>query len=139
MGNELLLNDVSISDSNYQLLPFHFESNKYQRSELHSAGILCARLCIAIQNRSLGVNVVSKGSPSRIFKVLLISFGITILPKSSTLRCHCEERSDVAISSRQLFRRLPHQCAHWFAMTVVIGRYPTIILPQDLLILWIVL
>ena len=51
----------------------------------HSAVILCARLCIAMQNLSIGVNVVSKGSPSRIFNVRLISFGITILPKSSTL------------------------------------------------------
>ena len=42
--------------------------------------------------------------------------------------CHCEERSDVAISSGILeqptietavprHRGLPHQCAHWFAMT----------------------
>ena len=29
---------------------------------------------------------------------------------------HCEEHSDVAIP--QLFRRLPHQSADWFAMTV---------------------
>ena len=50
----------------------------------HSAGILCAILCIAIQNLSIGVNVVCEGSPSRIFKVLLISLGITILPRSST-------------------------------------------------------
>ena len=56
-----------------------------QRSEIHSAVILCARLCIAQQNLSIGVNVVSKGAPSRILSVLLISFGITILPKSSTL------------------------------------------------------
>jgi len=47
---------------------------------------LLTKLCIAIQNLSIGVNVVSKGSPSRIFKVLLISFGITILPRSSTRR-----------------------------------------------------
>ena len=38
-------------------------------------------LCIAQQNRSIGVNFVSKGSPSRILRVLLISLGITILPK----------------------------------------------------------
>ena len=43
-------------------------------------------LCIAQQNRSIGVNVVSKGSPSRILNVLLISLGMTILPKSSTRR-----------------------------------------------------
>ncbi len=57
-----------------------------QRSELHSAVILCASLCTAIQNLSIGGNVVSKGSPSRILRVLRISFGITILPKSSTRR-----------------------------------------------------
>ena len=55
-----------------------------QRSEIHSAVILCTRLCIAQQKMSIGVNVVSEGSPSRIFRVLLISFGITILPRSST-------------------------------------------------------
>jgi len=38
-----------------------------------------------MQNLPKGVNVVSKGSPSRIFSVLLISLRITILPKSSTL------------------------------------------------------
>ena len=47
---------------------------------------LSAKLCIEIQNLSIGVNVVNKGSPSRIFKVLRISLGITILPKSSTRR-----------------------------------------------------
>ena len=51
----------------------------------HSAIILCIRLFIAQQNRSIGVNVVSKGSPSRTRRVLRISLGITILPKSSTL------------------------------------------------------
>ena len=43
-------------------------------------------LCIAIQNLSNDVNVVSKGSPSRIRRVLLISLGITIRPRSSTRR-----------------------------------------------------
>ena len=47
---------------------------------------LSTTLCIATQNRSIGVNVVSRGSPSRIRMVLLISFGITTLPKSSILR-----------------------------------------------------
>ena len=42
-------------------------------------------LCIAKQNLSIGVNVVSKGSPSLILSVLRISLGITIRPKSSTL------------------------------------------------------
>lgn len=36
-------------------------------------------LCIAQQNLSIGVNVVSDGSPSRILRVLLISLGVTIL------------------------------------------------------------
>ena len=58
----------------------------YQRSEFHSAGILCDKLCIAQQNRSIGVNVVYEGSPSLILRVLLISFGITIRPRSSTRR-----------------------------------------------------
>ena len=42
-------------------------------------------LCIAQQNLSIGVNVVSEGSPSRMRRVRRISFGITILPKSSDL------------------------------------------------------
>ena len=58
---------------------------KIQRGEIHLAVILCTKLCIAKQNLSIGVNVVCDGSPSRIFRVLLISLGITILPKSSTL------------------------------------------------------
>ena len=37
-----------------------------------------------MQNLSIGVNVVCDGSPSRILRVLRISLGITILPKSST-------------------------------------------------------
>ena len=41
---------------------------------------------IARQNFSHGDNVVSDGSPSRIRRVLLISFGMTILPRSSTRR-----------------------------------------------------
>ena len=43
-------------------------------------------LCIAQQNLSIGVNVVSEESPSRMRRVLLISLGMTILPKSSTRR-----------------------------------------------------
>ena len=43
-------------------------------------------LCIAQQNLSIGVNVVCKGSPSRMRRVLLISLGITIRPRSSTRR-----------------------------------------------------
>ena len=47
---------------------------------------LSITLCIAQQNLSLGVNVICEGSPSRILRVLRISLGITILPKSSTRR-----------------------------------------------------
>ena len=46
---------------------------------------LSTTLCIAQQNRSIGVNVVREGSPSRILSVRRISLGITIRPKSSTL------------------------------------------------------
>ena len=56
-----------------------------QRSDFHCAVILCARLCIAQQKMSIGVNVVNEGSPSRILRVLRISLGITIRPRSSTL------------------------------------------------------
>ena len=52
---------------------------------VHSAVVLCIRLFIAQQNLSIGVIVVSKGSPSLILRVLLISLGITIQPRSSTL------------------------------------------------------
>ena len=55
-----------------------------QRGEIHLAFALSIMLCIAIQNLSIGVNVVSKGSPSRMRKVRRISLGMTILPKSST-------------------------------------------------------
>ena len=41
---------------------------------------------IAHKYRSLTVNVFSSGSPSLMRKVLRISFGITIRPRSSTLR-----------------------------------------------------
>ena len=40
---------------------------------------------IAYKNRVTGVNDVSVGSPSRIRIVLLISFGMTTLPRSSIL------------------------------------------------------
>ena len=39
-----------------------------------------------MQNLSIGVNVVSKGAPSRIRRVRRISLGMTILPRSSTRR-----------------------------------------------------
>ena len=51
----------------------------------HSAAIRCDKLCIAMQNLSIGVNVIYEGSLSLILRVLLISLGITILPKSFTL------------------------------------------------------
>ena len=41
---------------------------------------------MAHKYRSFTVNVVSSGSPSRIRRVLLISLGITMRPRSSTLR-----------------------------------------------------
>ena len=72
-----------------------------QRSEFHSAVILCARLCITIQNLSIGVNVVSEGSPSLILRVLLISFGITILPKSSTRRTIPVAVPDICLRRRR--------------------------------------
>ena len=56
---------------------------KKKRSEFHLAFNLFTKLCIAIQNLSKGVNVVCSGSPSRMRKVRLISFGITTLPRSS--------------------------------------------------------
>ena len=59
--------------------------NRNNGVKYHSVIILCARLCIAQQNLSIGVNVVSRGSPSRMRSVRRISLGITIRPKSSTL------------------------------------------------------
>ena len=47
---------------------------------------LSTTLCIAQQNLSKGVNVVSRGSPSLIRIVLRISLGITTRPKSTILR-----------------------------------------------------
>ena len=41
---------------------------------------------IALTNCSTDINVVHEGSPSRMRRVLRISLGITILPKSSTRR-----------------------------------------------------
>ena len=46
--------------------------------------IRCPKFIIPRRNKSKDVNVVCKGSPSRILKVLLISLGMTILPRSST-------------------------------------------------------
>ena len=47
---------------------------------------LLAKSNIEKQNFSHRVNDVCNGSPSRIRRVLLISFGMTILPRSSTRR-----------------------------------------------------
>ena len=58
---------------------------KNKRDKNYLALYLSTKLCIAIQNLSKGVNVVSSGSPSRIRIVLLISFGITTRPRSSIL------------------------------------------------------
>lgn len=49
-----------------------------KRGEVHLAFILFTTLCIAIQNLSIGVNVVRKGSPSRMHRVRRISLGITM-------------------------------------------------------------
>jgi hypothetical protein len=46
---------------------------------------LSTKLCITTQNLSKSVNVVSRGSPSRMRIVRRISLGITTLPKSSIL------------------------------------------------------
>lgn len=46
---------------------------------------LSTTLCSPLQNLSKGVNVISNGSPSLILIVLLISLGITTLPRSSIL------------------------------------------------------
>lgn len=54
----------------------------YVQSNLH----LFDRSNIAKQNLSHRVNVICDGSPSRIRRVRRISFGMTILPRSSTLR-----------------------------------------------------
>ena len=108
-------------------------------------------------NRSLDINVVCEGSPSRILRVLLISLGITILPKSSTLltmpvafivylspftilygttvpRCHCEERSDVAISSEQLILEIATPVCALVRNDSGSRQPPTIILQITLLV-----
>ena len=46
--------------------------------------VLLSRLPTAQANRSLSVNDVNSGSPSRIRRVLRISLGMTIRPRSST-------------------------------------------------------
>ena len=55
-----------------------------KRSEFHPtvALYLFTTLCIAMQNRSICVNVVCEGSPSLIRVVCLIAFGITARLKS---------------------------------------------------------
>ena len=58
-----------------------------KRGEIHLACSLYRLkiLCTAIANFSSSVNELSSGSPSRIRIVLLISFGITTLPRLSIL------------------------------------------------------
>jgi len=60
--------------------------NRNNGVKYHSVIILCARLCIAQRNPSIGVNVVSKGSPSRMRMVRRISLGITTRPRLSMRR-----------------------------------------------------
>ena len=72
-------------DSNQDFCSYTIPKVYMWQSEIHPVTNLCHKLCIAKQNRSIGVNVASKGSPSRMRRVLLISLGMTILPKSSTL------------------------------------------------------
>ena len=55
-----------------------------QRDDYHLAVTLFAKQHIATQNKSNNVNVVREGSASRMWRVLLISLGITIRPRSST-------------------------------------------------------
>jgi hypothetical protein len=66
-----------------------------KRGEIHLAFALSAKLCIAQQNRSIGVNVVSKGSPLRIFNVPLISAGIIMRPVG--VDAYIDPRADVGI------------------------------------------
>ena len=60
-------------------------SKKILRHYVLSQRPLFAKSSIAKQKTSHPVNVVCDGSPSRILSVLLISLGITIRPRSSTL------------------------------------------------------
>ena len=69
---------VEIIDDEISVVDYYWGVKK----EKHFA--LSTMLCIAIQNLSNDVNVVSEGSPSLMRRVLLISLGITILPRSST-------------------------------------------------------
>ena len=75
-----------LSEFSYKNQHSQKENSESAHSPFCYLRYLSTTLCIAQQNLSIGVNVVSKGSPSRIFRVLLISLGITILPKSSTRR-----------------------------------------------------
>ena len=66
-----------------------------KRGEIHLAFTLSIKLCIAIQNLSIGVNVVSKGSTLRIFNVPLISGGIIM--RSVGVDAYIDPRADVGI------------------------------------------
>ena len=97
---------------------------------------------------SIGVNVISKGSPSLILRVLLISFGITILPKSSTLltipvavpdifvgfqkpsssvdRCHSLRSLDSATGGAPIARPAEHiECASTYRAHQRISKIPS--------------
>ena len=65
-----------------------------RNSQYYREIVLLSRFPTAQANRCLTVNDVNKGSPSRMRRVRRISFGMTILPRSSTrrtIRCcfHC--------------------------------------------------
>ena len=65
--------------------PFHKAPQLPLRGTVmyHFQPILPVSSLIAQQNRSAAVNDVCSGSPSRIRRVLLISFGMTTRPRSS--------------------------------------------------------
>ena len=64
--------------------PFH-KAPQLGTVMYHFQPILPVSSLIAQQNRSAAVNDVCSGSPSRIRRVLLISFGMTTRPRSSIL------------------------------------------------------
>ena len=118
--------------------------------------IRSSKSIIPRRNKSNDVSVAREGSPSLILRVLLISFGITILPKLSTRRtmsvafiylspftildsttnprCHCEPVRTLVWQSPSptASLRLPRRCA---PRNDIDSRYlPTIILQITLLV-----
>ena len=75
-----LLHDSSISDTGDRRFRFYFVVMYY----FHPRRL--AKSSIAKQNTSHRANVICDGSPSRIRRVRRISFGMTILPRSSIRR-----------------------------------------------------